>query len=98
MNLEITSKIGQCDKVRAPVKTWRKSPGDFDAAAHAAHHYAKRDDRRMVIVPGNSYGRQVYHITTDSTDVKSFTGPTGHEKTAVAVVTVAGEVFQAIAQ
>lgn len=35
MNLEITSKIGQCDnKAKAPVKTWRKFPGDFNAAAH----------------------------------------------------------------
>ena len=97
MDITTTTKIGQCKKVTAPIKTWRNHPGDFDAAAHAAWHYAKRDNRRMVIVPGNSYTRKVYHICTDDKDVKSFTGPTGRETTQVAVVTVEGEVWQAIA-
>ena len=97
MKLTLGKKLGQCEKVKAPVGTWRKHPGDFDAAAHAAHHYAKRDNRRMVVVPGNSYGHLVYHIAKDTQDVKSFTEPTGKTHTDVAVVTVDGEVFQAVA-
>ena len=55
------------------VGEYRRSPGDIHLAIGAALHYARKNNKRMVVIPGNSYMNKVYHIATESSDIKSFT-------------------------
>lgn len=56
-------EIGLIDKSRKSViKAYKSEPGDFDSAAHAAYHYASKQNKDMAIVPSNSYGRSLYQI------------------------------------
>lgn len=57
--------------VEAPkVKYWREQPGNFDFACQAALHYARKLAGPMYVIPGNSYGREVYHIAASDADIR----------------------------
>lgn len=87
--------LGTCGNVKSPVKNYRRSPGDFTCAANAAFYYAKKHKKRMLIVPGNSYGRSIFHITTEDDDIKKYTVLSGDFR--MAIVNESGEVFEIIA-
>lgn len=55
--------IGQCENRKAMIKDYRENPGDFNMAAHAAYYYAKKYDQLMIVIPGNSYMKKVFHIS-----------------------------------
>lgn len=93
MNITIEKKLGETGRKKAVIKTYKATPGDFDAAAHAAAHYAKKLNRDMVLVPGNSYMHKVYHIAQTTDDLWKYTGMP--RPVRVALVNSAGEVFQA---
>ena len=91
MDLFIQDKIGA---VTPGVAAYRKTPGSLNAAASAAAYYAKRDNARMVVVEGNSYGNRVYHIARESEDLCKFTGM--RVQTRVVVVEPSGAAFYAL--
>lgn len=72
------------------VKSWRSEPHDFTYACQAAFHYAKKWDMDMVIVPGNSYMKKVYHIARITDDILKFPGAKGQK---CAVVGTDGYVY-----
>lgn len=94
MEITTTNQIGTTSRTKSPIKTYNSNPGNFDAAAHAAAHYARKHDKNMVVVPGNSYGSKVYHIALETDDLLKYSFA---PKAAVALVTIKGEVFQATA-
>ena len=91
MNVTKKSKIGLT--VEKSVKRYRESPGDFTLAANAAAYYAKKYNKTMVIVPGNSYGKKVYHIANESDDLAKFLGFT--TLTLGAIAEVDGNIYYA---
>lgn len=95
MNIEFDNKIGNAKGRKAPIKTYRASPANFDAAAGAAASYAAKHNQDMVIVPGNSYGAACYHILADDQDIKKVTVVRGRFKVGVAKPN--GDIFQAYA-
>jgi hypothetical protein len=96
MQIEITKKIGQAVSRKNAISTWKKAPGNFDNAAHAALEYARKNNRNMVVVPGNSYMNKVYHIVPETEQVSKFT--VSKKNNTVAVVTTSGDVLQGIAE
>jgi hypothetical protein len=44
------------------VRAWQKSPSDQTAAVGAAATSAKKQNKPMIVVVGNSYGSTVFHI------------------------------------
>lgn len=67
MQIEITESIGTLESGRkAVVRKWKDDPANFDAACHAAGHYARRNSCRMAVVPGNSYGRACFHLLAEN--------------------------------
>lgn len=95
MEIEIKKQIGIAIKESGAIKRWRASPGDLTLACQAAFHYAAKDGKTKVVVPGNSYGSKVYHIANESDDLKKFTVMA--TSAVVAVVDAGGAVYQAVA-
>lgn len=95
MQIEIIKQIGQITKRNKATTTYRKSPAHFDNAIYAALHYAIKHNDDMVVIPGNSYGKKVYHITTVTDSVKKYTIKSSNN--TIGLVTPEGKVFQAIA-
>lgn len=97
MRLEIENQLGDTKRCKKPVvKLWTKNPGDLSSAICAAGHYAKRDGVRMVVVPGNSYGRAVYHISAEAGDIRKFIPNLRADKfVSLAVVEPDGSVYKA---
>jgi len=54
--------IGNGNGAKAPVKTYRKHPASFDAAAKAGAYYAKRDQENYVIIWGSQYGHGLWRV------------------------------------
>ena len=52
---------------------YRKNPSDLDLAAKAAVHSAKQLKESMLVVAGNSYGSDVYHIIKATDDIRKIT-------------------------
>lgn len=96
MQIKIQSTIGKTSKRKAVVKAYRNDPGNFDCAVHAAAHYAKRNNERMVVISSNSYMSKVYRIARETDSLNSL-NPGGPKEQVVGVVTVTGKVFKAIA-
>lgn len=96
MQIKIQSTIGKTSKRKAVVKAYKRNPGNFDCAVHAAAYYAKRNSERMVVVSSNSYMSKVYRIARETDSLSQF-NPGGPKEQVVGVVTVTGEVFKAIA-
>lgn len=93
MYLQITKKYEQTVVAKSgAMKAWRKAPGDFTLACHAAHHVARRDQLRIVLVHGNSYGHKVFHMATELDRIGRFIFGT---ECNVAVVDPAGNIFAA---
>ncbi len=73
MTYEIIKTIGTMDEnFPAPVRTWKKTPSDFNAACYAARHYAKVIGNDIAIIPGNSYGAMVYHVVSVTQNFAKF--------------------------
>ena len=97
MDLVDRKPIGSFNSVPSgAIKDWKSSPGDHEAAVKAAYHYARRDNKEMVVVPGNSYGQKVHHITTTEEKVSKFTATPGDH--GVTTVTPQGQIFRATAR
>ena len=78
---------------KSAVNAYRKAPGDFNKAANAAAHYAKKNNAEMVIIPGNSYGSRVFHIGRKADSVSKYVG---WQATVIgAIVNVDGTVYRA---
>lgn len=69
-NEKISAKLPE---KKAPMKDYRKNPGNLDNAAYAALYAAKKIKNRIIVVPGNSYMNRVYHLAKDSDDLTAFT-------------------------
>lgn len=92
MDIQIDAKIAEVKKRKGAVKAYRAAPGDFEAAVYAALHYAIRDNRDMYLIPGNSYGHFIWHISELKEDFTEFTV---YKSTFVgAKVTPGGRVFR----
>lgn len=70
MNITITDTIGNAKPGK--VRAYRSNPSDFTIASQAAAHYAAKNGERMIVVPGNSYGRAVFHIARESDPISKF--------------------------
>lgn len=55
-------KVGNVTPKTGDIKRWRGSPGSLDAATKAAAHYAKKDGKPMMVVPGNSFMNKTFNI------------------------------------
>jgi len=93
MQITIDKKIGQVEKGK--VSDWRKNPGNLDLAASAALYYAQKQNKRMIVIPGDSYGVAVFHIANENKSISYFT--IKRNDNLVVVVETNGEVFRAIA-
>lgn len=95
MLIEVGEKIGAVGNTRGAMSSYRAAPGNFDAAARAAVHSARRNNARMVIVPGNSYGQRVYHIARETDSIARYTAM--RASVAVAVADVDGMIYKGVA-
>jgi len=86
--------LGNGSGAKAPVKTWQAHPGNFDLAAKAAAHYAKRDNEDVAIVPGNSYGSLCYHLLSPADIGRAIPMP---GRFHVAIAKPNGDIFGAVA-
>lgn len=69
MIYETIETMGKMEANRkTPIKAWRNSPGNFDAA----RYYANKHNKPIAIIPGNSYGSMVYHIAAITADFAKF--------------------------
>lgn len=100
MHITLEGQAGTLERGRkAVVREWKRNPDNFDDACHAAGHYARRDNCRMVVIPGNSYGRRCFHITTEADSFrKFFPGCPDDKWVRVGVVDADGNVFMAQAR
>lgn len=60
------SVIGNVESTRGAVRAYRESPTDFDSAARAAVHYARRDGTEYAVIPNNNRGWRVWQIDRPS--------------------------------
>jgi len=95
MEITIEKKLGKIQKGARAVSAWRTDPGNFQKSLRAALHYARRDNKQMIVIPGNSYNQKVFHIASEGESVKKYTVQTHNNP--VVVVSPQGDVFQAIA-
>jgi hypothetical protein len=81
---------------KSAVKAYKKSPSDFNLAANAAAHYATKQNKSMLVIPGNSYGSKLFHIASaDDSDLSRFTCGLGDKFMTVAIVESDGSVYRA---
>ena len=95
--MQITIDISAGSQYIKPgrVRDWRRNPASIAAAAGAALHYARRDGKRYIVVPGNSYGHVCYHIADERDDVRRYVPGVGDRCVRVLVVDPSGQVDQA---
>ncbi len=72
MKTNETKTIGTVTDTTRAVTNYRAEPGNFDNAARAAVHYARRDNKVYVLIKGNSYGHFVWHIASVTDDARKF--------------------------
>jgi len=93
MIVKILEKIGTAKAEKGVVGNYKKHPDSLTAAANAAVYYANKNNQDLLLVPGNSYMRKVYHIALKSERIQKYTG---FQATVLgALVTMDGEVFKA---
>ena len=95
MKINKLTKLTTINSSKSPVKNYRSNPGDFELAAIAAVYYAKKFHEDVVIVPGNSYGRKIYHVVRLNEDLDKY--QPGVRKSIVGVAQPNGDVYRALA-
>ena len=86
--------IGNGKGASRPVSSWRKHPANFDAAAKAAAHYAKRDNENYAVIWGSMYGAGLYRIMRPA-ELDRLPRPTGRYQVAIAKPD--GDLFYGVA-
>jgi len=100
MKLTILTKIG--DIQPGSRQALVRDPANFHKAAACALTISRcakmpaYHGKRMVVLPGNSYGYKVFHVAKENDDLREFCP--GMQEVACGVVENNGEVFQAVAK
>ena len=94
MKIHTLKRLGNIPLGKKMVQPWRKSPGCKQYALTAARHYAKRDNKTMLVIEGNMYMSRVFHITRDR---KASYGRFGHYGSGIVYCVLKnGDIYRGI--
>ncbi len=94
-DIKILNRVATVTRTQGAITAYRRNPGDLENAVVAAYAYAKKNNKNMMVIRGNSYGKSVYHIAPVGAALITYTAIRGEVKFHVA--TTEGEILNAMA-